>query len=188
MQNVLGVDVNDQRFQEISLAVMDDILQRDMEQDDNQKDQMDILYEGMCHYLKVTKDAFVEFYHKAEAQLKEWFADGVDDDTRLLTEEELDYVVGGSFKSFLKKVGNGIKRGASAVGNFVKKNAATIGIVAGCMVLGALTGGAAAVGYFVGTGVTALSTAGGAALGGGIIGSIIGGNVGIYVDERVAHK
>lgn len=181
MQNVLGIDMNSQQFQEISLAVMDDILQQETVQEDSQKASIDSLYDCMCHYLKIAKDAFVELYHKAEAQLKEWFAEDEDDETRLLSEEELDYVVGGGFKDFVKKIGKGIKKGASAVGNFVKKNAATIGIVAGCIVAGALTGGGIAVAYGVGSGMVSLAGAGGFALGGAITGGVFGGSCSAFI-------
>ena len=122
-------------------------------------DSIEEIYEICKEKVQFTLDQYREIMKEVESHIKSKFMDNQNEE---LSDDDLEDVVGGSWGSFWKKVG---------------KVAAIAGIVAGVVILGAVTGGVAAAGV--------------AAIGAGLAGAgastvIVGATAGVVGGAAVA--
>jgi len=151
-------NVNDKNFQDVSVAVFNDIMASNPE-----LNSMDDLYRTACKYVNLTREQFDEFYKQAEEHHEDWKkAVSMNSSSCELNEEELEDVVGGG------------------IIDFVKEHAETIGVLVGCAILfGALGAGlGAAIGGLMTTGAVVGGVTMGATTSSLVIGGVIGGVVG----------
>jgi len=161
-------NVNDKNFQDVSVAVFNDIMASNAE-----LNSMDDLYRTACKYVSLTREQFDEFYKQAKENHEDWKkAVSMNSSKCELNEEDLEEVVGGGFF------------------DFVKEHAETIGILVGCAILfGALGAG---LGAAFGGMLTAGTVVGGVSMGattsslviGGVVGGVVGAAGGVVLGLR----
>jgi len=159
MTNTVNFDYNNKTFQDVSVKVMNEILDSDAT-----GSSMDDLYKTACKYRQMTREQFEVLYKQAKDKLQAWTDEGAFD-KKELSDEDLSMVVGGSMGSFLDKLGEGISAAAKATGNFLKENAAVLGLVLGvaevCVGVGLLVAGNPLGAGLVTTGVVTIGISAG---------------------------
>lgn len=117
-------------------------------------------------YIKCTFEEFHKLFNHISEQMNSFYEKNFG--PRELNDDELDIVIGGSWKSFWKKVGK------IAVGVV-----AAVGAIAACVVTGGIAGAAIGAGLAIGAGVSTAAAIGTAAGVGATIGAAVSTGYGI---------